>query len=120
MAKNYISNEEFEETIFGYKENKSLYEDRLIELLDLLIQNIYGGFGFSLDYEDVRQDCFLLVLRKIENFESDKGSAFNYFTTVILNNIRFIYTKDKRYAEKLEEYTLRFSNNNLVEDLDDV
>jgi len=33
------------------------------------------------------------------------GNAFNYFTTIILNNLKLLYTKKKKYAEKIEAYT---------------
>ena len=47
---------------------------------------------------------FLLVLKTLKNFTPSKGSAFNYFTTVIVNNLKLLYTKDKRYKTKINNY----------------
>tara|TARA_R100000458_G_scaffold8316_1_gene6577 strand:+ start:2474 stop:2836 length:363 start_codon:yes stop_codon:yes gene_type:complete len=102
--KHYINNKEFEETIFNYLENKELYEQELIKQLDLLISSILTSFKFKVDFDDAKQECFVLALKVLKNFNRDKGSAFNYFTTVIVNNLKLIYTKNKKYQEKMQEY----------------
>ena len=101
----YLNNKHFEETIKHYLQNKEEYEDELIRLFDILITNILDSFNFKVDLEDAKQECFLLVLRTLKNFTPDKGSAFNYFTTVIVNNCKLVYTKDKKYREKIEKYS---------------
>tara|TARA_Y100001951_G_C11218837_1_gene227485 strand:- start:489 stop:821 length:333 start_codon:yes stop_codon:yes gene_type:complete len=100
----YLNNKHFETVIKLYLQDKAQHEDELIELFDILITNILEGFHFKIDDEDAKQECFLLVLKTLNNFSPEKGSAFNYFTTVILNNCKLLYTKDKRYKEKLEKY----------------
>ena len=103
--KHYLDNKEFEATIKLYLENPSEHEARLMELLDILIGNIIKSFKFvNVDYDDAKQECFLLCIKTLKNFTPEKGSAFNYFTTVILNNLKLIYTKNKRYNDKLSEY----------------
>ena len=87
-----------------YKNDPSKHEEDLVKTLDLLISNIFNSFKFSIDFDDARQDCFVLILKSIENFHQDKGSAFNYFTTVIINNLRLIYTKNKTYHGKIDDY----------------
>ena len=62
------------------------------------------SFKFKVEYDDAKQDCFVLALKVLKNFTPDKGSAFNYFTTVIVNNLKLIYTKNKKYVEKLNAY----------------
>jgi len=103
----YLNNKHFEEVIKLYLQNNAEHEDELIKLFDILITNILEGFHFNIDNEDAKQECFLLVLKTLKNFSPEKGSAFNYFTTVILNNCKLLYTKDKRYKEKLEKYMKR-------------
>ena len=103
-GKHYIDNEKFEELIRLYKKDPQSYETELFELFDLLISNILVGFSFKLDEDDAKQECFLLILKTLKNFDPDRGNAFNYFTTVILNNLKLLYTKDKKYAEKIEGY----------------
>jgi len=114
----YLNNERFEKVIAGYKTHPSIWEEELIENFDLLIKNIFDGFKFQgVEYDDVRQDCFLLVFVKIKNFIPNKGTAFNFFTTVILNNIRLLYSKEKKQKEKVQAYWLKLAEQHLGLDL---
>ena len=104
----YLNNDRFEKVIAGYKSHPSIWEDELIDNFDLLIKNIFDGFKFQgVEFDDVRQDCFLLIFVKIKNFSPTKGTAFNFFTTVILNNIRLLYSKEKRQKEKVQAYVAK-------------
>jgi DNA-directed RNA polymerase specialized sigma subunit len=102
--KHYINNKRFEELVLNYKTDRPKYELELVETLDLLITNILMSFRFKVDHDDAKQECFVLCLRVLENFSSEKGSAFNYFTTVIINNLKLMFTKNKKYNQKLAEY----------------
>ena len=104
QKKYYIDNSQFEELIKKYFDNKEEHEEELIQMFDVLIENILSGFKFSVDPDDAKQECFLLVLKILKNFTPKKGSAFNYFTTVIVNNLRLLYSKNKKYEEKIEGY----------------
>ena len=104
MKNYYINNEEFEKLILLYKEDPEKYADELVSFFDLLITNIIESFNFKLDADDAKQDCFALILRIIKNFKPRKGTAFNYFTTIIVNNLKLLYTKDKKYRIKIENY----------------
>ena len=103
-GKHYIDNEEFETLIKLYKQDPKEYEEKLFELFDILITNIIKGFSFKVDEEDAKQECFLLILKTLKNFNPEMGNAFNYFTTIILNNLKLLYTKNKKYAAKIEAY----------------
>ena len=103
--KHYINNSEFEKLIALYKQDPSTHENELFGMFDILISNILTGFSFKLDDEDAKQECFLLILKTLKNFDPKMGNAFNYFTTIILNNLKLLYTKEKKYAEKLDIYT---------------
>ena len=102
--KNYIDNKRFEEVISLYLKDPKNHEDELIKLFDILISNIIEGFKFCVDKDDAKQDCFFLIIKTLKNFKGDRGTAFNYFTTVIVNNLKLIYTKNKKYREKMEQY----------------
>lgn len=102
--KNYIDNKHFELLIKEYIENDGVVDEELWVLFDLLIGNIMDAFQFKVSKEDAKQDCFVLVLKTLKNFNTDKGSAFNFFTTVIVNHLKLIYVKDKKYREKITEY----------------
>jgi len=103
--KHYINNKKFEELISLYKQDPKEYEDELFEMFDLLISNIITGFSFKLEEDDAKQECFLLILKTLKNFNPEMGNAFNYFTTIILNNLKLLYTKNKKYLEKIDAYT---------------
>lgn len=103
-GKNYIDNKHFEHIIKQYISDPKGNEDELMALFDLLIDNIINSFNFRIEKEDAKQECFVLILKVLNNFDPAQGSAFNYFTTVIVNNLRLIYTKNKKYREKLQEY----------------
>jgi DNA-directed RNA polymerase specialized sigma subunit len=104
MANHYIDNEEFERIILSYKEDPQNHEEELVSLFDLLITNIIESFRFKVDPDDAKQECFTLVLKTVKNFKPRKGSAFNYFTTIIVNNLKLMYTKEKRYQQKIDNY----------------
>lgn len=105
MGKHYIDNKEFERIILSYQQEPEKFEEEFVNLFDLLISNILESFKFNVDKEDAKQECFLLVLKVAQNFRPKKGTAFNFFTTVIVNNLKLLYTKDKRYNEKIDNYT---------------
>lgn len=105
----YLNNERFEEVIHQYLGNKTEYEEELMSMFDILINNIVESFKFNIEKDDAKQECFLIVLKTLRKFKPSKGSAFNYFTTVILNNLKLLYTKDKKYDQKLEEYKERLT-----------
>jgi len=100
----YLDNKRFEEVIKLYLMDPKEYETELVMLLDILITNILKSFKFKVDHDDAKQECFMLVFKTLKNFKSGDGSAFNYFTTVIINNLKLIYTKDKKYHKKLQDY----------------
>ena len=107
MKNHYIDNARFEEIILSYQRDPEKYEEELVSLFDVLIQNIIESFKFNVDPDDAKQECFTLVLKTVKNFKPRKGSAFNYFTTVIINNLKLLYTREKKYAKKIETYIER-------------
>jgi len=100
----YINNEEFEKLILLYKEDPKAHEEELVSLFDILITNIIESFKFQVDRDDAKQDCFTLILKTVKNFKPRKGTAFNYFTTIIVNNLKLLYTREKKYQKKIESY----------------
>ncbi len=100
----YIDNKKFETLIQEFKSGNKAIENELFEMFDTLISRLMLSFKFNVDHEEAKQECFLLILKVLKNFNKDSGQAFNYFTTVILNNLRLLYSKNKRYNEKLESY----------------
>jgi DNA-directed RNA polymerase specialized sigma subunit len=107
MKNHYIDNKRFEEIILLYQQDPKTYEEDLVSLFDLLIGNIIDSFRFKVDRDDARQECFTLVLKTVKNFKPRKGTAFNYFTTIIVNNLKLLYTREKKYNKKIENYIER-------------
>ena len=107
MKNHYIDNDRFEEIILLYQQDPETYQDDLVSLFDLLISNIIDSFRFKVDPDDAKQECFALVLKTVKNFKPRKGTAFNYFTTIIVNNMKLLYTRDKKYKQKIENYIER-------------
>ena len=104
MKKHYIDNKEFERIILSYQQDPKTHEEELVNLFDLLINNIIESFRFKVDPDDAKQDCFTLILKTIKNFKPGKGTAFNYFTTVIINNLKLLYMREKKYQIKIDNY----------------
>jgi len=104
MKNHYIDNKKFEEIIILYQQDPKTYEEDLVSLFNLLISNIIGSFHFKVDPDDASQECFALVLKTVKNFKPRKGTAFNYFTTIIVNNLKLLYTREKKYNKKIENY----------------
>ncbi|MAO20335.1 MAG: hypothetical protein CMJ25_06235 [Phycisphaerae bacterium] len=104
MKNYYIDNERFEEIILLYQQDPETHQEDLVSLFDLLINNIIDSFKFKVDSDDAKQECFALVLKTVKNFKPKKGTAFNYFTTIIVNNMKLLYTRDKKYRQKIENY----------------
>ena len=107
MKNHYINNKRFEEIILLYQQDPETYEDDLVTLFDLLITNIIESFRFKVDPDDAKQECFALVLKTVKNFKPRKGTAFNYFTTIVINNLKLMYTRDKKYRQKIDNYIER-------------
>jgi DNA-directed RNA polymerase specialized sigma subunit len=104
MGKYYINNDEFEELILLYQEDPETYEEPLVNIFSLLIKNIVESFKFDVDPDDAKQECFTLVLKTVKNFKPKRGTAFNYFTTVILNQLKLMFTREKKYRQKIDAY----------------
>lgn len=104
MSSKYLDNERFEQLVLLYAGGDRNDEDELMSLFDILIENIIVGFKFNLPKDDAKQDCFLLILKILNNFREGQGKAFNYFTTVILHHLKFQYTKNKKYKKKINDY----------------
>tara|TARA_R110000824_G_scaffold278596_1_gene466864 strand:+ start:302 stop:643 length:342 start_codon:yes stop_codon:yes gene_type:complete len=111
VKNHYINNEEFEKLILSYQQDPKTHEDELVSLFDVLITNIIESFNFKIDSDDAKQDCFALILKTIKNFKPIKGTAFNYFTTIIVNNLKLLYTKDKKYKIKIDKYIAKTKEN---------
>jgi len=106
----YINNKDFEEQIKTCTSKKPTEKDalKLVQMLYLLAENIIRAFQFKMiDKEDALQEAVLICLQKKHKFNSDKGKAFNYFTTIILNHFRQLYRSARNYQELKKRFLER-------------
>jgi len=110
MTIEYLNNRTFEAIIFRFKEAKKNVERNeneflaaqmeLTEAFYLLAKNIIRAFRFQLvDKDDALQEGVMICFEKLHRFNPDKGRAFNFCTTIILNHYRQLYRTAKNYNE---------------------
>lgn len=56
------------------------------------------------DTDDAIQEGVMICFEKIDKFHPEKGKAFNYMTTCILNHFRQIYRTSRNYKALKEKY----------------
>ena len=56
--------------------------------------------------EDIIQECVLICYEKLKRFDPDKGKAFNYFSTIIISQLRQwnYVAKRNQYPELRKKY----------------
>lgn len=110
MSREYLNNKDFEKLIRKYIKNKN-DEDMKNEItlcFYLLAENIIKAFNFRLiDKEDALQEGVLICFSKLFMFNSSKGKAFNWFTTIILNHYRQLYRSCKNDINLKKKYLER-------------
>ena len=67
---NYIDNKKFEDLIQTFKSGERTHEEELFAMFDLLIDRLIMSFKFNVDHEEAKQECFLLILKVLKNFDS--------------------------------------------------
>jgi hypothetical protein len=96
LTDNEISNADVE-----YMEAQSI----LAEAFYTLSQNIVRYAKFSnIDEDDAIQEGVLICFERAEKFDPEKGKAFNYLTTCILNHFRQLWRTAKNYNELKKKY----------------
>jgi hypothetical protein len=71
----------------------------------LLSENIVRYAKFNLiDQDDAVQEGVMICFEKIDRFDPEKGKAFNYMTTCILNHFRQMYRTARNYNELKKKY----------------
>lgn len=108
MPTPYLDNKEFERCIVAYREQPDNKErqNALAVQFYLLATNIVKGFKFArVEPEDAIQDCVMLCFAKIHRFDPSKGKAFNFCTTMIMNQCKQEY----RSAQRRDENKIKFA-----------
>jgi DNA-directed RNA polymerase specialized sigma subunit len=92
---------EYHTVSFQYQE----VQNELAEAFYTLSQNIVRYAKFNLiDQDDAVQEGVMICFEKIDRFDPQKGKAFNYMTTCILNHFRQLYRTARNYNELKRKY----------------
>lgn len=88
-------------------EDFQFFQGQLTQAFLLLSENLanyyinrYSGVGV----DDATQEGVMICFEKIDRFDPDKGKAFSYMTTCIVNHFRQIYRSNKNYTELKKKY----------------
>ena len=91
-----------------FKEISSSFEEaqgQLAIAFYTLSENIVRYAKFNLiDQDDAIQEGVMICFEKIDRFDPEKGKAFNYMTTCILNHFRQLYRTARNYNELKKKY----------------
>lgn len=80
-------------------------QDELAAAFYTLSQNIVKYAKFQhIDDDDAIQEGVVICFEKISHFDPQKGKAFNYMTTCILNHFRQLYRSARNYQELKKKY----------------
>lgn len=98
----------WDETEVNYQTVNLTYQETQQELAFAfykLSENIVRYARFNLiDQDDAVQEGVMICFEKIDRFDPEKGKAFNYMTTCILNHFRQLYRTARNYNELKRKY----------------
>ena len=92
-------------------------EQLLARAFYTLSENLVRFAKFHLiDADDALQEGVVICFEKIDRFDPEKGKAFNYMTTCILNHFRQLYRSAINYNELKKKYHefLSFCENRII------
>lgn len=106
---NTLTNDYFEKLVIAYKKCKneqitSELCNAFIELIEKILtlwnKSLKANYG-----EEVIQDILFTCFDKVSNYDPEKRRAFNYFTTIIMCQLRQCYRRNRDYNKLKEKYT---------------
>ena len=96
-----IKQEDFDKIVHDFHESQK----ELASAFYTLSENIVRYAKFNLiDADDAIQEGVMICFEKIDRFDPNKGKAFNYMTTCILNHFRQLYRTARNYNELKKKY----------------
>lgn len=108
--KKYYNPEILDTYVNGYSTIELEFDDsqnQLAMAFYKLSENIVRCFKFSnVDPDDAIQEGVFICFEKIDRFDPEKGRAFNYMTTCILNHFRQLWRSARNYNELKKKYHL--------------
>ena len=97
--------ESIEKEFTEYHDKYKFLQTELTTAFYLLSENIVRYRKFNLiDPDDAIQEGVMICFEKVDRFDPDKGKAFNYMTTCIINHFRQLYRTARNYNELKKKY----------------
>ena len=97
--------EEIEKILDGLIAEYQSLQGELTTAFYLLSENIVKYRKFNLiDADDAIQEGVMICFEKVNRFDPEKGKAFNYMTTCIINHFRQLYRTARNYNELKKKY----------------
>lgn len=104
IAGHYIDNGKFESLIQLYQEteDESVRDTLIKDYFYVLAYRIVKSFKFRhVDDDDALQEAVIICFKRIAHFDPARGKAFNFFTTLIVNQLKGLYRKNKNHRDFL-------------------
>jgi hypothetical protein len=102
---------EYGSVIRDYEDSQQLLAVQFFKLSE----NIVGYARYHhVDIDDAIQEGVMICFQKIDLFRPEKGKAFNYMTTCILNHYRQLYRTARNYNELKRKYHEFIANSESV------
>ena len=126
MKRNYFIEKEFIRNLNEYKKNKSkASEDYLVKDLSALVGAVINKYGFykyeNEEIDDLKQQAFTECWKTLERFDTERGSAFNFFTKVTRLSLMSYTTKRQKHRgiDDINEYSETIKTKRTSENLFD-
>src|SRR5690606_33927224 len=96
-----LAEKTYEDVLHNYHESQKELANAFYTLSENIVR--YAKFNL-IDQDDAIQEGVMICFEKIDRFDPQKGKAFNYMTTCILNHFRQLYRTARNYNELKKKY----------------
>ena len=101
----YLEEGEVEKAVNLYRDYPSTAHGKALgHIFQILAQTCIKYAKLPKQAKMTEKNCVYACFDKVNNFNPSKGKAFNYFTTIILNQMRREYRAWKSIVEKKKKY----------------
>jgi hypothetical protein len=122
---NYFSEKDIVNLVSDYKINKNnITFQKMSKPIEQMIEGMINKEFYFNDIvknnkSDIKSECFVEILKSLENYDPERGRVFAYLNRIVKNTILRCYNKNKKINNKEMTYT-NFSKNQNEEIDDDI
>lgn len=80
------------------------YLDELAPHLMRLATEIAHGFNFRIDRDDGIQASVMMMLRRLKQFNPERGTLFNFLTQICVNELRAMWNRDRHNEDLMFKF----------------